>query len=805
MARPPLLCNDPLRPPTDRFRTSGGRKASFALQSPRGAPISRIRTALAVGATLLGTVALPAVGAGSAAAAGGTLSVNNAAGANCTDSGTGTEAAPFCTIAAAAAVVQPGQTVEIADGTYNENLTITRSGTAEAPITFRAKGGNSSFGGGTRIGGFETPVDGFVVKGADHLRFEKLAVFSAFQKTTVLVDGAHDVSFDGMMIGAGAGLHITNGSANVRYGRSSFGYAQGPAITVDGGATGTVVTTNMVQANYNDNMTGILVKDAPNTVVVANTVYSSCFQGIVLDGTSTGAVVENNAVNTARNMNSACGGDPAKSAGITVAQTATAGTKVDYNLIDPSSGGAAYTWAGTSYTDQPSFTVASGGQGVHDFVAPTWVPKGPDSPVNHAVDSADENAPGMLPTDLNGAAPGDDPTVPNTGTGSGIRDRGANEMLDIGSAFTPAGPTRLLDTRLPIGVPAAQAVAPYGTVDLQVAGVAGVPATGVTAVTMNVTVTQPQQDGHLTVFPHGDTAPNSSNLNWVAGRTIPNLVTVPVKDGKVSFFNASGGTVHLIADLEGYYSPKGSLFHAQGPTRLLDTRQPIGVPAAQAVAPYGTVDLQVAGVAGVPASGVTAVTMNVTVTDPQQDGHLTVFPHGDAAPNASNLNWTAGRTIPNLVTVPVKDGKVSFFNASGGTVQLIADLAGYYSAEGKVAYRPAGPFRLVDTRQDTSWESGTRPAGTVPAWGTLDIPVGDIPNVAAVTLNVTVTEPGAEGHLTVYPHGDAAPNASNLNFLPGETIPNQVVVPVKDGMVSLYNASGAPLHLIVDEFGYQAY
>ncbi|MFE5583924.1 right-handed parallel beta-helix repeat-containing protein [Kitasatospora sp. NPDC056531] len=656
---------------------------------------------------------------------------------------------------------------------------------------------------GTQIGAWDKPVDGFTVKGAQHLRFENLAINGAFQKTTLLVDNASDVTFDRTMISSGAGVHITDGSADVRYGRGQFGYAQGPAITVDGGSTGTVVTTNVVQANYVPNMVGIQVKDAPNTVVVANTVYSSCFAGIVLDGTSTGAVVENNVVNTAQFMQKPCT-TPANATGITVGANAASGTKVDYNVVDPRSGGAAYSWAGATFTDQQTFT-ANTGQGSHDFVAPSWVPKGPDAPVDHTIDSADENAPGMLPTDVIGVAPADNPTVPNTGTGSGFRDRGAYENQDFGSAFTPAGPTRLLDTRQPIGVPVAQAVPAWGTVDLPVTGVAGVPATGVTAVTMNVTVTEPQQDGHLTVYPHGDALPTASNLNWVAGRTIPNLVTVPVKDGKVSFYNASGGTVHVIADLEGYYSPKGSLFHAQGPTRLLDTRQPIGVPVAQAVPAWGTVDLPVAGVAGVPASGVTAVTMNVTVTEPEQDGHLTVFPHGDAVPTASNLNWVAGRTIPNLVTVPVKDGKVSFFNASGGTVHVIADLAGYYATEGKVSYRPFGPNRLVDTRQDTQWEDGSRPAGTVPAWGTLDIPVGELPNAAAVTLNVTVTEPGAQGHLTVYPHGDALPDASNLNFLPGETIPNQVVVPVKDGKISLYNASGAPLHLVVDEFGYQGY
>ena len=47
----------------------------------------------------------------------------------------------------------------------------------------------------------------------------------------------------------------------------------------------------------------------------------------------------------------------------------------------------------------------------------------------------------------------------------------------------------------------------------------------------------------------------------------------------------------------------------------------------------------------------------------------------------SNLNFTAGQTVPNLVIVPVgADGKIRLYNGSPGTVQLIADIAGYYRA-----------------------------------------------------------------------------------------------------------------------------
>ncbi|MFF7589925.1 right-handed parallel beta-helix repeat-containing protein [Kitasatospora purpeofusca] len=771
--------------------------------------MSRLRTVLAVGATLLGTVGLPAVTTSGAHAAAETLYVNNAAKAACSDGGTGTQARPFCTVAAAAAAVQPGQTVEIVKGTYVEpGLTITRSGRADAPITFRGVlSWEHESGSDAWIGSIDQRGDGITVRGASHVKFEDLFLYTADGKPGVLVDGADDISFMNLDMLGGTGVHIANGSDRVRFGRSTLSVDQGPGFTVDGGSTGTVVTTNSVWPKAGDK-TGVLVKDAPNTVVVSNTVAGSCGSpGIVLDGASGGATVENNAVNAWPFGGGPCTGVPAGT-GVVVAAGATAGTVVDYNVVDPRNGGTPYSWAGTGYADQPSFTAAAG-QGAHDFVAPTsQLSYGPDTPVSKLTDSADENAPGMLATDLGGYSPVDDPTVPNTGTGSGIRDRGVGENVSVGSAFTPAGPVRLLDTREAIGVPQAQAVPAFGQVDLQVAGTAGVPAVGVAAVTMTVTVTEPEQDGHLRVYPHGTQRPASSVLNWVAGRTVPNQVTVPVKDGKVSFYNHSGGTVHLIADLAGYYSPKGDLFHPQDPTRVLDTRAPIGVPQAQAVPAFGTLELPVAGVAGIPASGVTAVTMNVTVTEPEQEGHLTVYPYGAPAPGASNLNWTAGRTVANLVTVPVKDGKVSFYNHSGGTVHLVADLAGHYAAEGRLGYYPSGPTRMMDTRIPFSTDRyHSRPAGAVPAGGTLSVFVGydGTRRRAATTMNVTVTEPGAEGHLTVYRSGGTVPEVSNLNFGVGETVANQVVVPLTGEWVSFRNASDAPIHLVVDVFGTDSY
>ena len=92
----------------------------------------------------------------------------------------------------------------------------------------------------------------------------------------------------------------------------------------------------------------------------------------------------------------------------------------------------------------------------------------------------------------------------------------------------------------------------------------------------------------------------------------------------------------------------------------------------------GSISVQVTGQGGVPATGVSAVALNVTVAAPTAAGYITVWPSGTPQQQTSNLNFQAGQNIPNLVIVPVgADGKIQLFNGSGGTVHLIADVAGY--------------------------------------------------------------------------------------------------------------------------------
>jgi hypothetical protein len=382
-------------------------------------------------------------------------------------------------------------------------------------------------------------------------------------------------------------------------------------------------------------------------------------------------------------------------------------------------------------------------------------------------------------------------------------------VVGVAGSFVSLAPARVLDTRSGVGATQAQ-VPSGGTVHLQVAGQGGVPGAGVPAVVLNVTVTEPTRAGYVTVHADGAGRPTASNLNFVAGQTVPNLVIAPVgSNGKVALYNGSAGTISLIADVSGYYlsgTPTDpGAFASLAPARVLDTRSGVGAPNAR-VAAGGTVHLQVAGRGGVPATGVSAVVLNVTVTGPTRAGYLMVYGDGVDWPNASNLNFVPNQTVPNLVIAPLgSNGKIALYNGSAGTTNLIADVAGYYRSGTLAdpgAFASTTPDRVLDTRSGVG-----APNARVAAGGTVHLQVagqGEVRDrVSAVVLNVTVTAPTKAGYVTAYADGASRPTASNLNFVAGQTVPNLVIAPVgSNGKIALYNGSAGTTNLIADVAGY---
>ncbi|MET3807325.1 hypothetical protein ABIB25_004348 [Nakamurella sp. UYEF19] len=382
----------------------------------------------------------------------------------------------------------------------------------------------------------------------------------------------------------------------------------------------------------------------------------------------------------------------------------------------------------------------------------------------------------------------------------------------VAGSFTAVAPSRILDTRTGLG--AAGPVPATGSVAVTVLGAGGIPATGVSAVALNVTVTRALAPGYITVYPDDSIRPVASSLSFWAGQTIPNLVVVPVGDnGKVRVFNGSAGTAALVADVAGFFltgapgiTPVGGSFQPVAPKRLLDTRIGLGA-AASPVAGNSSLSLQISGAAGLPTSGIAAVALTVTVTRPTASGYLTVYPEATARPGVSSLDFTVSRTVPNLVVVPLGSlGRIRLFNGSPGSVALIADVAGYFRAgtPGVAgAFQPVTPTRLLDTRIGLGAPAGAVPGNssiTVKLAGTGALPV---PGVAGAVVNVTAVAPYAAGVVTVYANGTAQPKTSNLNFVGGQTVANLVMVPLgSDGRIRIYNSSGGSVQLLADVVGF---
>lgn len=269
------------------------------------------------------------------------------------------------------------------------------------------------------------------------------------------------------------------------------------------------------------------------------------------------------------------------------------------------------------------------------------------------------------------------------------------------------------------------------------------------------------------------------------------------------------GELRLGAPPTGTVSTSPAAFTAVTPSRIYDTRAN-GVGALQ---PERIVDIPVAGVGAVPA-GATAVAVNLTVVDGAVPSYAQLFPTGFAAVDgASTLNLERARqTLPNFAIAPIgQDGRVSVYAPSGGHV--LVDLLGYFVPAGATAagrLLPAGPTRVLDTRQSVARSPHLVPAGwvdhkpvagervTVAFGASSGLPPA---GVAAVVLNVTGADPTADGYVTAYPGGAALPEASTLNLGVGSTNANTVIVPLGPGRdVTLYTERGA--HLIVDLVGY---
>ncbi|MFE5763841.1 PKD domain-containing protein [Streptomyces sp. NPDC056492] len=784
-----------------------------------------------------GLVTLLGVPAAAAADTPAPLYVDNGH-AHCSDSGSGDQAAPFCTISAAAAIVKPGQTVRIEPGKpYDEAVTVDRSGEPGKPIAF-VSGAADGY----------SRVDlgkGLNVTGAGHV-----VVRGMYIGDGIRVSRSTDVELDRIQSGGGEldGLVVGEGSADVRFTRGSVW-----GVRIEGGARGTVLGRN--ELNGTLGASNVAVVDAPGTVITNNDLSAVCGTAVSFGGASTGSALFNNVI-FSEPTHSGCRPSGPRG-GVDVSQSAAEGTRVDYNVVSGHGTPVVnpYTWAGKAYPGPAAFQAATG-QGAHDLLAPDGYKVGAmdGSPT---VDSADATAPGVLPTDMYGKPTADDPRVPNTGKDGGYLDRGARETqdhlkgvrLNLDPDWAPVGTTvkatAVADNRWPGALTFhydfGDGTAPTVTRATTAEHVYGAPcawcAVKVTAVSdtgetvsdtrsTNVTAAGPLTAALAVdpVLPTSDnpishTLPLSVDVKTGAS-TAPwpvESVDVDFGDGATSHQTALSGTGHTYArpgeykvtltvrDIKGAvstaarsvkvdYAPSG--YVATAPFRLLDTR-------ANGTVLWGgsptvvTLPVGISVPDHVLSGSMAAAVLNVTVTDASEDTHLSVWPSGQPRPATSNVNVRKGGTSSNTVTVPVgADGKVSA-QLNSGKAALVVDFVGYYQPGIGQRFSPIAPTRVVDTRTAGGALGGGQ-TRTVKVAGVNGIPA----DATAVAFNLTGTGSTENAHVIAYPDPAKRPATSNLNLEPGKDKSNQAIVPVgPNGTITLYTNTGST-HLVLDAVGW---
>jgi uncharacterized repeat protein (TIGR01451 family) len=203
---------------------------------------------------------------------------------------------------------------------------------------------------------------------------------------------------------------------------------------------------------------------------------------------------------------------------------------------------------------------------------------------------------------------------------------------------------------------------------------------------------------------------------------------------------------------------------------------------------------------------------DVQVADPTPAGLTFVANAGDCtAAFPCSLGWiptgqsrvvTATYRVPSGYagpTIIVNTATVDAQTADPVPANNSDDVHTSLEDPGALGFYTVEPCRVVDTRSN----GGAIAAGetrTVVVAGSCHIP----PTARAVSLNLTVTQPSAQGNIRLFPAGAAVPTTSSINYRPGETRANNAVVALSasGGLSALCSQASGSSHMILDVNGY---
>jgi hypothetical protein len=171
--------------------------------------------------------------------------------------------------------------------------------------------------------------------------------------------------------------------------------------------------------------------------------------------------------------------------------------------------------------------------------------------------------------------------------------------------------------------------------------------------------------------------PDVSSINFIQAVDVANQAIVALSAGGEVCVQVSAA-MHVVVDLGGWYGSAGTAeFVALTPTRVIDTRVGLGLPAPLSAG--GNASLVLAATAGLPAApGLAAPVAVVTAVDASAAGGLTVHPCMLPLPAASHVRYQAGVNAAVTVVVP-DDVNGQWCLAAEQTTHVVMDVSGYFA------------------------------------------------------------------------------------------------------------------------------
>jgi hypothetical protein len=318
-------------------------------------------------------------------------------------------------------------------------------------------------------------------------------------------------------------------------------------------------------------------------------------------------------------------------------------------------------------------------------------------------------------------------------------------------------------------------------IDVPVTGHFGVPA-NVTAVVVNVEVKLPTSKGYWTTLPGCKGGPGlPASGDFSAGLSRTGQATLPVSaTGHIEVMSSSAASA-VNVDLVGWYSAAGELAYHH-----LQNQQ---VAALTNISTAQQLDVLVAGKAGIPTTGVSAVVLKTRISAGTANAYLAVGPGGQNSQMPS-FSFSKGEMVSNFLTVPIGTGAAAgkvHLRLTAGKATVSLEAVGWYGpkAAGGLVFHPTGPARYG-----------------VPLNGQDQI-AGGLPGNTQVLLTVHLANPTATGYLGSSPAGPGALHGVQ-EYHAGQPVSGTIITTTNSlGQVRLRLSAGkSPLY--VDWLGYYA-